>query len=295
MKRKLFIAAALILAANTAQAQFDFKKALGSLSEKAGDAAKVLTGRSEEQEQKLGAQWAATLLGAAPLVSDKGLQTYVNELGLWIALHSERSTLPWKFGVIDSPNINAFATPGGYVLVTRGLLLQLRDEAELAGVLAHEIAHVVKKHHLNAILKAQGAILKAQGAILKAQGASLGAELLGKYADSKLGAGEVTDKVVGGLKEISLRGLDKGDEYQADRMALVLAARAGYDPFGLPRVLQKLETLNAKDSSLALLFETHPTPTARLDALEQSAGEKLDGYAQQPVFAERFAASVQLH
>ena len=279
MKHPLVAGALLALAAGTAQAQFDFKKVLGSLGEKAGDAAQALTGRSEEQEQKLGAQWAATLLGAAPLVNDAAMQAYVNELGLWIALHSERPTLAWRFGVIDSPNINAFATPGGYVLVTRGLMNVMRDEAELAGVLAHEIAHVVKKHHLNAILKAQGA--------------SLGAELLGKYADNKLGAGEVTDKVVGGLKEISLRGLDKGDEYQADRMALVLAARSGYDPFGLPRVLQKLETLNAKDSSLALLFETHPTPTARLDALEQSAGDKLDAYAQQPVFAERFAASVK--
>ncbi len=280
MKRNLWMAAVLALAASTAQAQFDFKKALGTLTEKAGDVTKVVTGRSEEQEQKLGAQWAATLLGAAPLVNDAGLQTYVNELGLWIALHSERPNLPWKFGVLDSPNINAFATPGGYVLVTRGLMAEMRDEAELAGVLAHEIAHVVKKHHLNAILKAQGA--------------SFGAELLGKYADNKLGKGEVTDKLVGGLKEISLRGLDKGDEYQADRMALVLAARAGYDPFGLPRVLQKLETLNAKDSSLALLFETHPAPTARLDALEAAAGDKLDAFANQPVFAERFAVRAKL-
>ncbi len=278
MKRTLFAAAALLLV-STAQAQFDFTKALGTLAEKAGDATKVLAGRSEDQEQKLGAQWAATLLGAAPLVNDTGLQAYINELGLWIALHSERPGLPWRFGVLDSPNINAFATPGGYVLVTRGLLAQLSDEAELAGVLAHEIAHVVKKHHLNAILKSQGA--------------SLGAELLGKYADNKLGVGEVTDKLVGGLKEISLRGLDKGDEYQADRMALVLAARSGYDPFGLPRVLQKLETLNARDSSIALLFETHPAPTARLDALETAAGDKLDAFARQPVFAERFAAHVK--
>ena len=281
MKRTFIAASLLALAAGSAQAQFDFKKALGSLGDKASEAAKTLSGRSEQQEQKLGAQWAATLLGAAPLVKDEAMQTYVNQLGLWIALHSERPALPWRFGVIDSPNINAFATPGGYVLLTRGLMASLRDEAELAGVLAHEIAHVVKKHHLNAILKAQGA--------------SLGAELLGKYAEDKLGAGEVTDKVVGGLKEVSLRGLDKGDEYQADRMALVLAARAGYDPFGLPRVLQTLETLNAKDSALALLFETHPTPTARLDALEKAAGDKLDAFAQQPVFAERFAATVKRH
>ena len=278
--KRILIAAVLAAASTAAAAQFDWKKALGGLAEQAGDVGKTLAGRSDEQEQKLGAQWAATLLGAAPLVNDAPLQKYVNDLGLWIALHSERPNLPWRFGVLDSPNINAFATPGGYVLVTKGLLAQMNDESELAGVLAHEVAHVVKKHHLNAILKGQGM--------------SLGAELLGKYADDKLGKGEVTDRVVGGLKEISLRGLDKGDEYQADRMALVLAARAGYDPFGLPRVLQKLETLNAKDSSLALLFETHPAPTARLDALEKAAGDKLDAFATQPVFAERFKASVRV-
>ncbi len=274
------MAAALLLASGVATAQFDWKKTLGELKSQAGDVAKTLTGRSEEQEQKLGSQWAATLLGAAPLVDDAALQAYVNQVGRWLALHSERPQLAWRFGVIDSPNINAFATPGGFVLITRGLMTQLKDEAELAGVLAHEIAHVVKKHHLNAILKAQGA--------------DLGAELLGKYADNKLGAGEVTDKVVGGLKEVSLRGLDKGDEYQADRMALVLAARAGYDPFGLPRVLQKLETLSAQDGKLALLFETHPTPLARLDALELAAGEKLDAFALQAAAAERFAATVKI-
>lgn len=279
MKAKIILAACL-LSAGTAQAQFDWKKTLGGLADKAGEASKVLAGRSDEQEQKLGAEWAATLLGAAPLVDDAALQHYVNELGLWIALHSGRPALPWRFGVLDSPNINAFATPGGYVLVTRGLLAELRDEAELAGVLAHEIAHVVKKHHLNAILKAQGV--------------GLGAELVGKCADNKLGHGEVTDRLVGGLKEISLRGLDKSDEYQADRMALVLAARAGYDPFGLPRVLQKLEALNAKDSALALLFETHPAPSARLDALETAVGSKLDAVASQPAFSERFRASVKL-
>lgn len=273
------LGAGLLLASSAALAQFDWKKTLGELKSQAGDVAKSLTGRSEEQEQKLGAQWAATLLGAAPLVEDPALQSYVNSVGLWVALHSERPQLPWRFGVLESTNFNAFATPGGYVLITRGLLAELKDEAELAGVLAHEIAHVVKKHHLNAILKSQGADLTA--------------ELLGKYADNKLGTGEVTDKLVGGLKEVSLRGLDKGDEYQADRMALVLAARAGYDPFGLPRVLQRLEALSAQDSKLALLFATHPTPVARLDALEQVVGEKLDAFALQADAAARFAATVK--
>src|SRR6185503_13856703 len=77
-------------------------------------------------------------------------------LGQWLAMHSERPNLPWKFGIIASDDVNAFSTPGGYVLISRGLLDQMRNESELAGVLAHEIAHVVCKHHLKALQKSMG-------------------------------------------------------------------------------------------------------------------------------------------
>jgi len=278
--RRTVLALVFGLAATPAFAQFELKSVLKSLSEQSGAIVDSLMTRTEKGEQKVGAECAAMLLGAAPLVDDAALQAYVNRVGLWLALHSERPQLAWRFGVIDTPNINAFAAPGGYVLVTKGLMAQLADEAELAGVLAHEIAHVVKKHHLNALLKSQGV--------------QLGTKELEGLASEKIGQQEISSKVLGGFKEISLRGLDKSDEYQADRMALVLAARAGYDPFGLPRVLRKLEAISAQDSALALLFETHPPPRARLDALEIAAGEKLDAFAAQPVFAERFKASVQL-
>src|SRR5579859_6825435 len=109
----------------------------------------------EADEVKIGRQIAGNLLGAAPLVKNPALQAYVNRVGRWVASQSERPDLKWTFGVIESRDVNAFAAPGGYVFVTQGLYRLLRDEAELAGVLAHEIAHVNKKHHLKLLQKSQ--------------------------------------------------------------------------------------------------------------------------------------------
>ena len=98
---------------------------------------------SREEEIALGRNITGSLLGAAPLVKDDALQQYVNKVGRWVASQSERADLPWKFGVIESADINAFAAPGGYVLITKGLYQKLTNEAQLAGVLGHEIAHVL--------------------------------------------------------------------------------------------------------------------------------------------------------
>ena len=103
----------------------------------------------EAREIEIGRQLAAVLLGSKPLHSDMALQRYVNRLGRWISLQSSRPQLPWSFGVLDDPGFNAFAAPGGYIFVTKGLVDRV-DEAELAGILAHEITHVVR-HHLNAL------------------------------------------------------------------------------------------------------------------------------------------------
>ena len=106
---------------------------------------------STEEEVSIGGNLISGLLGAAPLVDNSELQHYVNDVGFWVASQSERKDLPWRFGVIDSNGINAFAAPGGYVVITIGLYNLLDNEAQLAGVLAHEISHVVEKHHLNAL------------------------------------------------------------------------------------------------------------------------------------------------
>jgi predicted Zn-dependent protease len=213
---------------------------------------------SREEEVAIGREVTGSLLGAAPLVKDDGLQQYVNKVGRWVANQSERPDLPWKFGVIESNDLNAFAAPGGYVLITKGLYQTFQNEAQLAGVLGHEIAHVVKKHHLKVMQKQ---------ALL-----DMGAGLLGdKFGDNKL-----SQKAISTGAEISARNLDKSAEYEADRMGMILAYRAGYDVYGLPEVLQNMAQINKSDDSVALLFKTHPHPDERLAQLGESAGNQLD-------------------
>ena len=214
---------------------------------------------SKEEEIALGREITGSLLGAAPLVKDEALQKYVNQVGRWVANQSERADLPWKFGVIDSADLNAFAAPGGYVLLTKGLYLKMQSEAQLAGVLGHEIAHVVKKHQLKVLQKQQ----------LLGYGASKLGSLFGKKD-------KLAKKAINTGAEVSARGLDKDAEFEADRMGLILAYRAGYDAYGLPDVLQTIGQTNKSDSSVALLFKTHPSPDERLAKLGDSIGGSLD-------------------
>lgn len=226
---------------------------------------------TQAEEIEIGDGVAETLLGARPLLDDPELQRYVNTVGMWVALQSERPDLPWHFGVNDSDHINAFAAPGGYIIVTRGMMKQLRNEAELAGVLGHEVAHVTQKHHLKALRKSAMVNL-------------LGAGVAAASAESK--HAELVQKLAGPTKDLYARGLDKADEFEADRIGVVLAARAGFDPYGLPAVLTTLGAADPKDNFLTLLYKTHPLPQVRLDALEPGLAT-LDGI-QAPQNATRF-------
>lgn len=211
------------------------------------------TGLSEPDEIAVGREIAGRVLGAAALTRDANAQGYVNRVGRWIALQTERPDLPWHFGVIDSPNINAFAAPGGYVLITRGLYDILENEAQLAGVLAHEIGHIVKRHHIT--------VMQKSAAI------NVGSKLL----QSRAGSGELVRALAGNGAEIFARSLDKGAEFEADQLGVVLAARAGYSPYGLVEVLQKLAARSSgDDSTLALLYKTHPHPDERLSKLGEA-------------------------
>jgi beta-barrel assembly-enhancing protease len=218
---------------------------------------------SQTEEIAIGREVTGNILGAAPLVKDDALQQYVNKVGRFVANQSERADLPWKFGVIDSADLNAFAAPGGYVLITKGLYQKMTNEAQLAGVLGHEIAHVVKKHQLKILQKQQ----------VVGYGAGWLAKKLGKN-------NELAKKAIGSGAEISARSLDKDAEFEADRMGVVLATRAGYDAYGLADVLQTIGATNKTDSSVALLFKTHPAPDERLAKLGDSAGARLDKIAE---------------
>jgi predicted Zn-dependent protease len=214
---------------------------------------------SQAEEIQIGREITGNLLGASPLVKDAALQRYVNRVGRWVASQSERPDLPWHFGVIESEDLNAFAAPGGYVVITKGLYRKLQNETQLAGVLGHEIGHVVKKHHLKVMQKQQ---------LL-----NIGAGLLGeKYGKDN----QTVEKVIGSGAEVLARGLDKEAEYEADRIGLVLATRGGYEPYGLPEVLQAISETGDSDKSVALLFKTHPHPDDRLTRLAETTGNRLD-------------------
>jgi len=226
---------------------------------------------SKEEEISLGREITGNLLGAAPLVKDAKLQKYVNSVGRWVASQSDRADLPWHFGVIESDDLNAFAAPGGYVLITKGLYKKMTNEAQLAGVLGHEIGHIVKKHQLKVLQKQQ---------LL-----NIGSNFLSdKYAkDNKL-----VSKAIGSGAEISARSLDKTAEYEADRLGITFATRAGYEPYGLVDVLQTLSQTSPNDGSVALLFKTHPHPDERLAALGDAIGDKLDDVKGGQTLEKRF-------
>lgn len=226
---------------------------IAKLTEMAGTAKEAFVPASEDDEAEIGRESSAVLLGAAPLLNDAKVQAYVNRVGLWLALQGERPDLPWRFAVLDDPDINAFAAPGGYVFITKGLLARLRNEAELAGVLAHEIAHVEARHHLVAIRKQ---------ARMKLAGLAIGAAIDDSPEKEQLAA------LGRGVKTVYGRGLDRKDEYHADRIGVVLAARAGYDPYGLVAALQTLERVNPDAGEMSLLLKTHPKPADRITRLD---------------------------
>ncbi len=276
--KKALLSSILLLcfsgAAHAADTWQDLKKAIEQKSQKETESGRpqpspggdidleglrALAGFSQEEEAAIGRQAAGNLLGAAPLVKDAKLQQYVNRAGRWIASQSERPGLVWHFGVIDSNDLNAFAAPGGYVFVTKGLYRLLQSESELVGVLAHEIGHVIKKHHLR--------ILQQSRLV------DMGRKVLAK----RVGENEQIKNLIGNGAEIFARSLDKNAEYEADRVAVILAARAGYDPFGLPVVLQDIGHVAKDDGRVSLLFKTHPHPDDRLAKLGEAIGDRLDG------------------
>ena len=275
--RILLLIGALAFALN-GHAQFRLPNIdINKMVDTAKNVGKAVKEIDEPEEIAIGRDVAARLLGAAPLVPDAALQRYVNQVGRWLAVQTERPDLPWQFGVLDSPHVNAFAVPGGTIFITRGLLNQMRNDAELGGVLGHEIAHVLRKHHLKAIQKtAQTALAgDALNMALRERG------------------GAAREKLIALGAEVYGRGLDKTDELEADRIGVVIAARAGYDAYGLPSVLQTLQSLNAQDSALALMFKTHPAPGERLDALGERMQPVLDAYSGQAQLADRFLRSIK--
>jgi predicted Zn-dependent protease len=232
-----------------------------------------------QEEQQIGNGLASNMLGAAPLVNDPNLQRYVNDVGVWVASQSGVTGINWRFGVIDTNTINSFAMPGGVVFITKGLLAQLHSEAELACVLGHESTHVLRHHHIRAIQSAAGkdALSNALQGVVAYKG---------NQQAQQIGA-----NLASGFSEVYVRGLDKSDEFEADINGMVLCARAGYNPYALPAVLQNLDALNPQDSNLQMMFSTHPSPRARLDKIDQVVGDRLEPWSGGTENTIRFGAA----
>jgi len=241
----------------------------------------------------LGEAATASFLGASPLHHDASLQRYVNRVGKWVALHSDRADLPWTFSVIDTETINAFALPGGSIIVSSGLLKRLGSESELAGVLAHEIAHVVKRHQLKAIQSGmQADFWKNVGTSVAADRVKIGGGAVGSTVGN-MAKPYILDAAGNLIKDgFFLRPLDRGLETEADQLAIVLATRAGYDPYGLVGALQMLAQYKGGGDA-ASVFSTHPSATDRIAELEKFV-PTMEPYTKQPQLLEaRFKQNVK--
>jgi beta-barrel assembly-enhancing protease len=235
-----------------------------------GGAAKVIPKSEDElaaEELALGPEIAGRILGARPLWANPDAQQRVNRVGRWVASQTSRPELPWTFGVIDTPEVNAFAAPGGYILVTRGLYELLATDAELAAVVGHEISHCVQRDHYNVIQKQK---LTTAGKDLVLQDVTAGGDAVAvnfakRYVDD-YGA------------TIVLTSLDRDAEYRSDEVAEIYVARAGMNPLALYAVLQKMTALGNKSASLAQLYETHPSLDARLDRIDRRGYGALEPY-----------------
>jgi predicted Zn-dependent protease len=259
---KKLILALLIAGLPMAVSAFDLGN-IGKALDIGKKAAQATQDIDEPHEVEIGSGLTSEILGTTKLVDDAELQHYVNHVGEWLASQSERPGLKWHFGVIDTDTVNAFSMPGGYVLITRGLFQRMRSESELAGVLGHEISHVVQKHHLKAIQKGMGRAALADTAQMVAdQKGNQNSQYAAKFFKAGM--------------DVYAHGLDKSDEFEADRLGVVVAARGGYSPYGLVAVLQTL-AVNPEDGAFKLMMDTHPRPSDRLDQLGTAMGDKLDG------------------
>jgi beta-barrel assembly-enhancing protease len=239
---------------------------IGSLLGKAKTAAPKPEQEQAAEELALGPEIAGRVLGARPLWNEPGAQQRVNIVGRWVASQTSRPDLPWTFGVIDTPEVNAFAAPGGYILVTRGLYELLASDSEVAAVLGHEISHCVERDHYNVIHKQELATLGKQ---------TLAAEVHTTGGEAQYYAREYVDKQGA---TIMLTALDRDAEFRADQAAEIYLARSGMNPMALYSVLQRMAALGEKSARLAALYKTHPPIGARLDKIDARGYRGLEAY-----------------
>jgi predicted Zn-dependent protease len=210
---------------------------------------------SEAQEIAMGQQADPEVRQEYGVAEGEALQNYVKTLGRKLAGVSHRPNLEWQFTVVDSPVVNAFAIPGGYVYITRGILAYLGNEAELAGVVGHEIGHVTARHSVTQITHQQLAQI----------GLGVGGAL-------SPGLGQLGEAAQSGLGLLFLR-FSRDDEREADRLGVEYSARASYDPRQISNffeVLGRLSSANDRETTPGFL-STHPDPPERVQTTRNVA------------------------
>lgn len=220
---------------------------------------------SEAQEIEVGRQMDVEVRREMGVYDDPALQAYVQDIGLRLARTSERPNLPWQFAVVDAPAVNAFALPGGFIYLTRGILPFLDNEAELAGVLGHEIGHVTARHSAQQYTRATSA--------------GIGVTLLSIFVPEARPFQGLTETAFGVL----FLKYGRDDELQADTLGVSYAAEAGWDPSGVAGMLTTLARLDEAGGSrkgVPNWLSTHPAPADRVQEIQpaiQQAAAKLPG------------------
>ena len=218
-------------------------------------AAQALQPISEAQEIQIGQAAAQEVLSdpKTRLYTDTRTNAYVTAVGERMAARSERPSLPWEFRILDDPALNAFALPGGQIFITTGALKAMKNEAELAGVLGHEVAHVAHKHGIDKLKQA----MVAKGLLIATLGSS--AELLQQ-------AGAIALQLV-------LNGQGRSAELEADRYGTLYEARENYNPHALGDFLQTISTTSGETPAWLGALSTHPPLTERLETIRQTIAQ----------------------
>ncbi|HKJ93448.1 MAG TPA: M48 family metallopeptidase [Longimicrobiales bacterium] len=227
------------------------------------------------KEKEIGFGIAATVIGRYHMLNDPDLTHYVNLVGQAVAQQSIRGDeVAFHFGVLDTDDVNAFAAPGGFIFVTRGALKMMDSEAELAGVLAHEVGHVDQKHVLNGIRRSS---------------------VLKEVKDQTQISGALLDKISAFGTSMLFTGLSREDEMQADSLGVMYAAATGYRADGLVQFLKRLEARETADAAnVKASMDTHPPTQERIDALEREMKEEGISATTGVVAADRFRENVKL-
>lgn len=209
---------------------------------------------STQKEVQMGADYAAQIDQQLPLVRDPEIVRYINVLGDSIARVSDDRGLQWRFNVVDQPDINAFAVPGGFIYVNRGLIERSKTMAELAGVLGHEIAHVTQRHSMEQMAKGQKAQIGAAGLCIA----------FPSFCNS--GAGNAAIQYGGGAL---FAKFSRDDESEADRYGVTYVTRAGIDPRGMPSMFRTLlAERKTNPAGLETWFSSHPMEEDRVAQTE---------------------------